>query len=248
MGTAETTKTSNAREPAGQSWPSPTAVCKKLNCKIPNFTTKRYTDLQVHPHLLDIDVLAANLMIALQADLIDRIVIIKLDETEATLLAGLLVRDNADGIDGTEALEVHPQIVLLVVVLQTTDEQLLDRGTGLGSADLLPRDGALRLDDAPVDAMGTGVLGVVDHVGARVGDEAEAARALGLGVLHDDDVDDVAPGLEVLLQGVVGRAVVEPADEELAHVLGLVFAILRNREGLGLVLGVCVCWWVGCSV
>lgn len=78
--------------------------------------------------------------------------------------------------------------------------------------------------------MGPSVLRVVYHVRSGVRDESEAAGALGLGVLHDDDVDDLAPLFEVLAERFVGGAVVEAADEELAELFRLGFHVLRNSR------------------
>ena len=49
----------------------------------------------------------------------------------------------------------------------------------------------------------------------------ESSAAVGILVLHDDAVDDLAELLEVSLQAVVGRLVVEAADEQLAEDLAL---------------------------
>lgn len=46
------------------------------------------------------------------------------------------------------------------------------------------------------------------------GDEAEASRPAGLGVLHDDAVDDFAVAREVALQVVLRRFPRETADEK----------------------------------
>lgn len=59
-----------------------------------------------------------------------------------------------------------------------------------------------------------------------VGYEAEAAGAFCFRVFHDDHVDDVAPLLKVLLEGVVGGAVVETADEEFSELFWFSFAVL----------------------
>lgn len=61
-------------------------------------------------------------------------------------------------------------------------------------------------------------------------DESKSPGPFGRGVFHDNDVHDLAPLLEVLLQGVVGRPEVQAADEQLPELLGFgFFAALEIR-------------------
>ena len=69
--------------------------------------------------------------------LVNGIVVIKGDEGEATLLAGLLVGDDVDGLDVSVVLEVVPEVLVRHVVLDATHEDLLDGHVGLGFAGFL---------------------------------------------------------------------------------------------------------------
>lgn len=160
-------------------------------------------------------------MALLQDNFIHRIVVVKFDKSKATLLAVLLVRDDASRDYVSELAEVIPQVFFVEIVAQPADEQLLYRCASLRSVNVLPRDGPLWFHHAAVDLVRSLALRFVHHVRLRVGDEAETAAALGLGVLHDHHIDHLAPLLEVGLQGFVRGAVVQTSDEQFAQVLWL---------------------------
>ena len=183
--------------------------------------------------LLHLGALALDRVQLLEHDLVDRIVVVELDEREAALLAGVLLGYNIYIGDRAELLEVLLQVVLLHVLLQATQEDLLHGRLSLRLARVLARHGALRLDLTAVDLVWTRSLRLVDHLRVDVGDEAEASRSLRLRVAHHHAVDDVAPFLEVRPQRVLRGLVVETADEQLAQLLRLV---ARDRLRLVAVL------------
>lgn len=165
----------------------------------------------------------------LQHHLVHGVVVFELDECEATFLARVLVGDHVHGGHVAELGEVLAQVVLVVLVLQATDKQFLHCGTRIRAVDVLAGHGSLGFNHTAIDLMGTGVLRIVDHVRAGVGDESEATRPLRLGVLHHDHVHNLAPLLEVGLQRVVGGAVVQATDEQLAQVLQLADVLRGTR-------------------
>ena len=63
------------------------------------------------------------------------------------------------------------------------------------------------------------VHGLVNHCGVAVGDEAESSRFPRLSIFHDDAVCEFAPLTVKLPQSLIGRLVVETADEKLAKLL-----------------------------
>lgn len=81
--------------------------------------------------------LAANLVVTLETDLVDRIVVVEFNETEAALLTGLLVGDYANRVYATVTLKVLPKILLLMIILQATHKELLHGSSGFRPADFL---------------------------------------------------------------------------------------------------------------
>lgn len=69
--------------------------------------------------------------------------------------------------------------------------------------------------------MGAGLLGVVYHLGTRIGDETEAPASFCGGILHHHYVDDFAPLFKVLLQRFIGCMVVQASNEKFAELLRL---------------------------
>ena len=106
-------------------------------------------------------------------------------------------------------------MLLVEIIPQSTDEKLLNRGTSLRTVDVLAGNGSLRFHNAAIDLVRPLGLGLVHHVRLGVRDETKPAATLGLGVLHDDHVHYFAPLFKVGLQGFVGGAVVQTADEQL---------------------------------
>ena len=104
-------------------------------------------------YFLHVNVLSTDLVVALQADFINWVIIIKLNKAETSLLAGFLVGNNANRVDATIALEVHPKIIFLMVILETTNEQLLHSSTSLWPANFLPWYSTLGLHNTAIDSV-----------------------------------------------------------------------------------------------
>lgn len=82
-----------------------------------------------------------------------------------------------------------------------------------------------------IDSVWSRDLSFIDHMSAGIGDETEAPGSLGLGILHNDDVDDFSPFAEMRLQGIVGGPVVQTTDEKFAHVLWFILKIISMLIG-----------------
>lgn len=111
--------------------------------------------------------------------------------------------------------------ILIHIILNATNEQLLDSHTSLGFANLVTGNGALCVHRATINLVWPVLLCLVNHVGLRERHEAEPTGSLRLGVLHHHDVNDLAVLFKVCLQTVIGGAVVQPTDEQLSHLLRL---------------------------
>ncbi len=111
----------------------------------------------------------------LTASLVDSVVVVKLDEPKAALLARALLRDVDGRGDRAEPGKVVAERVLGHVLAQAADEQLLDSHVGVGAAVVLAAHGALGLDSAAVDVVRPVAHRLVDHRRLRVGDETEPA-------------------------------------------------------------------------
>lgn len=85
-----------------------------------------------------------------------------------------------------------------------------------------------------IDSVWSCDLSFIDHLGTGIGDKTEAPRPLGLGILHDDNVDDISPFTEMRLQGIIGGPVVQTTDEKFAHVL---WFVLKNNLNVIRVIG-----------
>ena len=170
--------------------------------------------------LFNVDAFAFDVVLALLDAFVDSVVIVELDESESAFLPRFFLRQARHVDDVPELREIRLQIVVLDVVFEAADEDLLGRGHAL----FLSGRGAFRFDLFVVDRMRSGVLTRVDGVQRAEGDESESSRAFRVRELHNDDVDDVAEDAKVLLEAVLGRAVVEATDED--------FSRLRRRKRL----------------
>ena len=74
-------------------------------------------------------------------NLVHRVGVVKYEEGEASLLAGVLVGDDVDGLDVAVLGEVVSEQVLVHVVLDPSDKHLLDGGVRLRLIGLLRRNG-----------------------------------------------------------------------------------------------------------
>lgn len=160
-------------------------------------------------------------MKVLTDDLVHWIIVVKLNESKTTLLAILLIGNNASRNNIAKGTEVVAQVLLVEIIPQSSNEQLLDGGTSLWTVDVLSGNGPLRFHHTAIDFVRPLVLCFVHHVRLRVRDETEPAATLGLGVLHDDHVHYFAPLFKVGLQGFVGGTVVQSADEQFPQMFRL---------------------------
>lgn len=70
-------------------------------------------------------------------DLVNGIVVIECDKRKPTFLARLLVRDDIDTVDLAKLSEVLPEVSIVDVLLDATDEHLLHRHAGIRTTRLL---------------------------------------------------------------------------------------------------------------
>lgn len=149
--------------------------------------------------------------------LVCRVVILKIHETEATLLAGLLVGNNLGLFHGAKLREMLDQIALGHVSFKAPDKELLNLGVGTGPRRILPGHRPLQLHRVAVHGMGGGGHGGIGLLHIGVGHEAEATGALGLGVHHHHAVRQSPKGLKVAAQARLTRLHIEAADEQLTQ-------------------------------
>jgi len=67
-------------------------------------------------------------MVSSEDNLVNGIVIFKLDKSKAPLLASVFLSDNVHVDDGAKLLEVLPQIIFLDLFLEASKKDLLDCG------------------------------------------------------------------------------------------------------------------------
>lgn len=79
-----------------------------------------------------------------------------------------------------------------------------------------------------VDTMRPVVLRIIHHVRFGIGDKAESTWPLGLGVLHNNDINNFPPFFKVCLQWFISGAIVQPTNKDLAVHLGLVLKVGRR--------------------
>lgn len=79
-----------------------------------------------------------------------------------------------------------------------------------------------------INAVRPVVLRIIDHVRFRVCDKSKSTRSLGFRILHNNDIYDFTPFLEVRFQRFVGGSVVETTDEYLPVHLGLILKVGRG--------------------
>lgn len=96
----------------------------------------------------------------------------------------------------------------------------------------LSGSGTLWFDLSSIDDMRPILHELIDHRGARVGDESEASRTTGLTVLHDNMIDKLSVLAKVGLERVIVGLVAEASDEHFAELLGLQRAAVIGLVGL----------------
>lgn len=72
-----------------------------------------------------------------------------------------------------------------------------------------------------------GILGIIHHMSTRISNKTKASGSLRLRILHNDNIYDFSPLLEVFLKRVICRSIIQAADEQLSHVFRLIFTILK---------------------
>lgn len=142
------------------------------------------------------------------------IVVGEVNKAEASLLSGLLLRDDFGLLDLTVLGEVFAQVVLFDVVLQASDEDLLHLSECLWLVGVFSGHGTFHLDRVAVDGVGPSRHCCVGLLWRRVGHKAEAAGPLQLLVDDDDAVGERTVLLEVLAQAIIVSVHVEATDEE----------------------------------
>ncbi|MPC40748.1 hypothetical protein E2C01_034314 [Portunus trituberculatus] len=96
--------------------------------------------------------------------------------------------------------------ILIDIILNATNKEFLHRHTSLRFANLISRHGAFRIHRAPVNLVWPVLLCLVHHVSLGERHEAKPTRSLCFGVLHHNNVNNLAILLEVCLEAVVGGA------------------------------------------
>lgn len=123
-------------------------------------------------------------MITLKEALVHGVVVVKLDEPEAFLLASVLVRQPCDLFDLAKLRKVLENLVVGDLFFETAQKQLLDGLAGLRLAKLFTGSCTLRLDRFAIDGVRPGFLAGVDLVLGGISHESEAARPFGVWKLH----------------------------------------------------------------
>lgn len=190
-------------------------------------------DILLGDSLLHLHAMALDRMELDHRGLVCRVVILKIHEAEATLLARLLVGNNLGLFHGAKLREVLDQVALGHVSLKAPDKELLHLGVSTGPCRILPGHRPLQLHRVAVHRMRRGGHGGIGLLHIGVGHEAKATGALGLGVHHHYAVCQGPKGLKVAAQAGLTRLHVEAADEQLTQ-LGILHL---HRPGLAPALG-----------
>lgn len=166
--------------------------------------------------LLDLHAVALDGVELDHGRLVGGVVVLEIDEAEAALLPALFVGDDLGLLHGAELAEVLHQVPFAYVPFEAAHKELLHLSVGPRFGRVLPGHGPLQLHRVPVHGVRGGGHGGVGLLHRRVGDEAEAAGALGLRVEHDHAVGEGTVGREVLPQPGLRGLHVQAADEQLA--------------------------------
>lgn len=165
--------------------------------------------------------MVVDLVTSLEDTLVDGIVVVKCDESEATRLVGDLVQNDFSLDNISKLLEIVGKHLLGMILADSAYVETFGRDVGLISILVILRHSSLRVDCLSINDVGTGNHGSIDHGLGGEGDESESARSLGVGIAHDDDVGDVTELRVEIAHRVVSRVGCESADENLAETLRL---------------------------
>lgn len=166
--------------------------------------------------LLDLHAVALDRVELDHGRLVGGVVVLEIDEAEAAFLPALFVGDDLGLLHGAELAEMLHQVPFAHVPFETAHEELLHLSVGPRFGRVLPGHGPLELHRVPVHGVRGSGHGGVRLLHRRVGDEAEAAGALGLRVEHNHAVGEGPVGREVLPQPGLRGLHVQAADEQLA--------------------------------
>lgn len=180
-------------------------------------STPTGVDILLGYGLLHLHAMALDRMELDHCGLVCRVVILKIHEAEATLLAGLLVGNNLGLFHGAKLREVLDQVALGHVSLKTPDKELLNLRVGTGPRRILPGHRPLQLHRVAVHGMGRGGHGGIGLLHIGVGHETKATGALGLRIHHHHAVRQSPKGLKVAAQARLTRLHIEAADEQLTQ-------------------------------
>merc|ERR1719458_1420328 len=136
-----------------------------------------------------------------QDNLVHSVVIVKLNESKASLLSSVVPLQLLHVHNLSKVLKVGADVIVLHLVADTSDEDLLHADLGLGLASIAARGGTFRLQGFVIDLMRSVRLALIQPSGCRVGDNAKAFKM----------------GTQLVL----GGGVAEASDEQLSHGLGL---------------------------
>merc|ERR1719445_2029357 len=110
-----------------------------------------------------------------QDDLVNGVIVVKLNKAEASLLAGVVPLQLLDVHHPAEVLEIRADVLVLHLVADASHEDLLHADLGLRLASVASRGGAFCLQGLVVDLVGPILLALVETRGSGVGDKAEAS-------------------------------------------------------------------------
>lgn len=178
--------------------------------------------------LLDLHAVALDGVELDHGRLVGGVVVLEIDEAEAALLPALFIGDDLGLLHGAELAEVLHQVPFAYVPFEAAHKELLHLSVGPRFGRVLPGHGPLQLHRVPVHGVGGGGHGGIGLLHRRVGDEAEAAGALGLRVEHHHAVGEGTVGREVLPQPGLRGLHVQAADEQLAEL-----RVLHAAAGAG---------------
>lgn len=167
--------------------------------------------------LLDLHAVALDRVELDHGRLVGGIVVLEVHEAEAALFPALFVGDDLGLLHGAELAEMLHQVPFAYVPFEAAHKELLHLSVGPRFGRVLPGHGPLQLHRVPVHGVGGSSHGSIGLLHRRIGDEAEAAGALGLRVEHDHAVGEGTVGREVLPQPGLRGLHVQAADEQLAQ-------------------------------
>lgn len=157
----------------------------------------------------------------LEHALVDAVVIVEGDESEAAWLLGGLVEDDFGLGDGSVLGEVFGEHLFGVILTDSTDVEALRGDVGFLSVLVIARDRTLWIHGLSVDNMRALFHGGVDFGLGGECDESESTGSLGGRISHHNDVGDLSELRVELAHQLIGGVGREASDKNLAKILGL---------------------------